>query len=446
MSEHKLLVRTQEGLVSRKIFFDADIYKEELAKVFGKCWLFLGHESQVPKEGDYFTNYMGEDPVIVCRGSDRRIRVFLNSCRHRGMKVCRADKGNSTEFQCSFHGWTYANTGDLLGVPFYRDAYHSALDKSQWGLRQIDRVQTYGGLIFACWDASAPSLEEYLGDLRWYLDVVLERHLGGLEFLPGQQRYKLTANWKIAGENFAGDSYHLHHSHVTMYELDIRQINPMNPISYKKKPLTGRKAVKYHNVSFERGHGLNGLVMTGERFEMDRALAKDMGPEVVEYVEECHHRLLQRLSSKQADLYGLSFGNIFPNFSFNDFSALRPLGLYVWHPRGAAALEAWQWCAVDAAAPQAVKDICRIDFPRTQAVTGIAAQDDTENFEQVTEATRGLMGQQLDFNYQMNVANGEETMEGYPGTFAASISETNQRKFYAYWAELMGEPKGGAKW
>jgi dibenzofuran dioxygenase subunit alpha len=429
-------VRADLGLVSRRIFFDPLVYEDELAKVFAKCWLFLAHESQIPNAGDYVSNYMGEDPVIICRGADGKVRVFLNSCRHRGMKVCRADVGNAARFQCPFHGWTYSNTGDLVGVPFLRDGYRNELDKSKWGLHCVPKVASYGGLIFGCWDDNADSLDSYLGDLKWYLDVLLERQLGGLQFLPGQQRYSLKANWKIAGENFCGDTYHLHHSHASLFHLDVRQINPINPLAYGK-------GLAYHNVSFPQGHGLTGLVTGGERFELDLKLAKEMGPEIVEYVKECHQRLESRLSLGQAKLHALAFGNVFPNFSLNDFSALRPIGIYLWHPRGPGTLESWQWCAMDAQAPQAIKDICRIDFPRTQAVAGIAAQDDTENFEQVTEAARGLMGRKLDFNYQMNLGNvAAETKEGYPGKFAPYVSETNQLSFYSRWAQLMN---GGAQ-
>jgi dibenzofuran dioxygenase subunit alpha len=425
------LVRLDEGLISRKIFFDHDIYKQELERIFGKCWLFLAHESQLPKPGDYVTNYMAEDPVVVCRGDDAKIRVFLNSCRHRGMKVCRTDSGNASEFQCSFHGWTYANTGGLLGVPFFREAYGGRLNKESLGLRQVPRVAIYGGLIFACWDEAAVELDAYLGDLRWYLDIFLERHIGGLELIPGQQRYKLAANWKIAGENFVGDSYHLYHSHGSMYDLDILSVNPINSVKH-------RKGNVFHNVSFDGGHGLNQLELTGRRYEIDRILAREMGPEVVEYVDECHNRLVKLLSRSQSSIYALSFGNVFPNFSMNDFSALRPTGLYLWHPRGPAALESWQWSVVDADAPQTVKDLCRIEFTRTQSITGIAAQDDTENFESVTEAAAGLFGRKLDFNYQMNIENGLGSLnKGYPGRFAPNISETNQRTFYDCWSSLM---------
>ena len=431
MESMERFVDLKQGLVSRRIFFDQDIYRAELERIFARCWLFLGHESQIPEPGDFVTAYMGEDPVLVCRGSDGKVRAFLNSCRHRGMKVCRADRGNARQFTCSFHGWTYANTGELKGVPMERDAYGDRLDRSAWGLHAVPKLRIYGGMIFGNWDAGAGSLDTFLGDLRWYLDVMIERQIGGIEFVPGLQRYALKANWKIASENFAGDTYHLPYSHGSMFRLDIRQINPANP-SFRNLEK------RYHNVALDNGHGLTGIVFGGERYAVDLELAKSYGPEVVEYVEECQQRLLRAFPKHQADMYAPSFSNIFPNLSFNDFSALRPIGFYLWLPKGPCRLEAWNWCGIDRDAPKVIKDEARVDFTRIQAASGIAAQDDTENFEQVTEATRGVVGQQLDFNYQMNI--GEEYRQapnGCPGRFSPYISETNQLNFYAYWASLM---------
>ncbi|MBN34625.1 MAG: aromatic ring-hydroxylating dioxygenase subunit alpha [Rhodospirillaceae bacterium] len=425
------------GLVSRSIFFDQAVYDDELERIFARCWLFLGHESQIPQPGDYMTAYMGEDPVIVVRGDDGKVRAFLNSCRHRGMKVCRADRGNARQFTCSFHGWTYGNTGELKGVPIGKDAYGDRLDKDGWGLLEVPKLTIYGGIIFGNWDGGAESLDDFLGELRWYLDVMIERQIGGMEFVPGMQRYLLNANWKIASENFAGDTYHLGYSHGSMFKLDIRQLNPGNPNF-------GNKENAYFNIGLENGHGLTGIVFGGERYAIDRKLAEDYGPEVVEYVEECQQRLLKAFPKHQAGMYAPSFSNMFPNLSFNDFSALRPIGFYLWLPKGPGKLEAWNWCALDRDAPQVIKEQARVDWTRIQSVSGIAAQDDTENFEQVTEATRGVVGQRLDFNYQMNV--GQELLEGpegCPGRFAPYISETNQLNFYQHWQAMMDAPLDG---
>ena len=78
------LVDGERGLVSRRIFIEQDIYQQELEQIFARCWLFLCHESQIPKPGDFFSTYMGEDPVLVMRDSGGKINAFLNICRHRG--------------------------------------------------------------------------------------------------------------------------------------------------------------------------------------------------------------------------------------------------------------------------------------------------------------------------------------------------------------------------
>ena len=100
--------------VSRKAFVDQDIYDHEQEHIFKKCWLFLGHTSQIRNPGDFFTGYMGEEPVIVTRDTENLINVFVNSCRHRGMRVCRADRGNARHFSCPYHAWTYDLKGKLL--------------------------------------------------------------------------------------------------------------------------------------------------------------------------------------------------------------------------------------------------------------------------------------------------------------------------------------------
>ena len=432
---NRTAVDLKNGLVSRSIFVDHEIYQRELERIFATCWLFLGHESQIPKPGDYLTNYMGEDPVIVVRDGGGNIRVLLNSCRHRGMKVCRADGGSAQSFTCSFHGWTYGIDGALIAVPQYKDAYYGELDLARHGLKEA-RVATYGGLIFGSWGETAETLDSYLGELRWYFDVILERLLGGMEVIAGQQRYTVAANWKIAAENFAGDNYHLPHSHGSIFRLDMRQLNPVNPMQYKSME-------RFYNVATSNGHGLCGVCVGDERYEADLALARTMGAEIVEYVEESHARLKQRLSARQAGIHALGFANMFPNFSFNDFSALRPIGLHLWHPRAPGKLESWQWCALDRDAPAIIKEHARIDFTRVQAVSGVAAQDDTENFEQVTEATRGVVSRRLDFNYTMGVGHeGEIALDGYPGQYGRYYSEHCQRNFYRAWAQRMGANGG----
>ena len=113
----KGLVDVAAGQISREIFVNDGIYREELERVFARSWLFVGHESQIPNPGDFFVSAMGEKSVILCRDRAGQIHVFLNSCRHRGMKVCRYDEGSTAVFTCPYHGWSYSTDGRLVGVP-----------------------------------------------------------------------------------------------------------------------------------------------------------------------------------------------------------------------------------------------------------------------------------------------------------------------------------------
>jgi phenylpropionate dioxygenase-like ring-hydroxylating dioxygenase large terminal subunit len=121
----------ERGTISREIYVNPDIFEQEMEQIFQRCWLFLGHESQLPNPGDFVMSRMGTEEVILVRDrKDNQIRAFLNSCRHRGMKVCRYDQGNSLVFTCPFHAWTYDTRGRLVGLGFGNapDAYNGEVN------------------------------------------------------------------------------------------------------------------------------------------------------------------------------------------------------------------------------------------------------------------------------------------------------------------------------
>src|SRR6476661_4299065 len=170
------LVDAGNGLVDRKIFSDQEIYDLEMERIFARAWNFMAHDSQIPNPGDFFQTYIGEDRVIVVRDKSGQPQVLLNTCRHRGNAVCRAEEGHATSFMCTYHGWTYDLQGKLVGVPGFKDYYHEDLNREEWGLIAAAKVETYRGFIFATLDPEAPSLEDYLGDVgRLSIDIIAER-------------------------------------------------------------------------------------------------------------------------------------------------------------------------------------------------------------------------------------------------------------------------------
>ena len=169
---------------------------------------------------------MGEEAVILCRDRAGEVHVFLNSCRHRGMKVCRYDEGNTPVFTCPYHGWSYGTDGKLVGVPYFREAYHSELDRAQWGLVEVAQLCSYKGIGVGHLGRQRPRpLTNISAISRRYLDLILDGwdgREGQAEVLGGVQKWLIPCNWKFPAENFSGDSYH----NISHRSVDLVGIGP----------------------------------------------------------------------------------------------------------------------------------------------------------------------------------------------------------------------------
>lgn len=411
------LVDADFGTVDRRIFWDQNIYDREMERIFARAWLFVAHESQIVDSGAFVTTYMGEDSVIVARGDDGSVNVFLNSCPHRGNRVCFADSGHGRQFTCNYHGWAFGLDGALKKMPkigLYKSTPGFRFE--DWGLKRA-RVETYQGLIFATFSQDAPSLGDYLGDFRWYLDAVLDAEPGGTEFLPGgATRSVMACNWKFPADNFVGDIYHALWTHLGGSE-----------------PTLGR-----HGGVIVSNDGSYQVSANGHGWEFNDSYignAATMGDrEIIRYMRSRQEAITQRLGEFRAKMWGsVASATIFPNFSFlPGYFTFR-----TFQPKGPTKTEIHAWTLVPKNMPEEIKDRFRRGSMRTFSPSGILEMDDGENWEHSTAANAGFVTRNQRLCYAMAPA-GEAVEEGLPGLVSAGqLSDANQRHFYRRWVEFM---------
>jgi phenylpropionate dioxygenase-like ring-hydroxylating dioxygenase large terminal subunit len=421
------------------MYWEPDVYQRELDTIFGRSWLFVGHESMIPEVGDYITNFMGDDPVIVCRDKDRTIRVFLNKCRHRGNKVCLFDKGNTAAFRCSYHGWTYGINGTLAAVPQLKESYAADFPRAELGLQSSPNVAVYKGLIFANWDAAAPALEDYLGaDLLWYWDHFFLDDPAGIEALPGRHRYIIPGNWKLLAENFGGDMYHFGLTHASVIVLNR---------AGKSKRILGSagnpRDDAYYSAQFAKPgqppHGLLQLSVGNGVHAADLEQAAELSPRAVAWVEARHARRLESLAAYETRPSGFYTANIWPNLSMNGFgTAIYGRTLLQWHPRGPDSTEVWQWCFVEKSAPPEVKEQMAFILTHGQAAAGMIAPDDDDNFRRIRDVLHTNQGRHVNFNYELaREADERSLLPELPGQILPALTEGYHRSFYRYWHSLI---------
>ena len=175
-------------------------YHREIECIFMKDWLLVGRADQIPNAGDYFTENIVGESVLVARGQDGRIRAFSPFCRHRGTLLV-SGRGNCKAFVCPYHRWTYSPQGDLLGAPEMNQTKH--FNRSDYGLVPI-RLDTWDGFLFINFDPEAGSLREFLGDLP----EKLARYRPSELVVTRQKTYVLECNWKVYVDNSI-ECYHL---------------------------------------------------------------------------------------------------------------------------------------------------------------------------------------------------------------------------------------------
>ena len=209
----------EPGRIHRRVYTDPTIFDLEMERLFGRAWLFVGHESQVKKPGDFITTDLGKYPVIMTRHADGSVQVLVNRCTHRGPKVVNEKCGHRKQLTCLYHGWTFDTDGKLLRVPV-PEGCAPAFTADKFNLAKAPRIGIYRGFVFASMAQAGASFDEHIAPMKANIDDLVDRAPDGeIAFDAGVHRYVYRGNWKLQIENVL-DSYHVPFSHASTVSRD----------------------------------------------------------------------------------------------------------------------------------------------------------------------------------------------------------------------------------
>lgn len=197
------LVRDRE--VHKDLYTSQELFELETTRLFANTWVYVGHASQVPKSGDYFTTTVGTQPVVMVRHSDGNIKMLHNRCPHKGVKVAGEVCGNTGKFfRCPYHAWTFKTDGKLLSIPLkkgYEDTGFETCEASQ-GMAAVEAVKVYRDFVFCRLNPHGESFEAFFGESLSTIDNMVDRSPEGrLEVAGGVLRYMHNCNWKMLVDN-----------------------------------------------------------------------------------------------------------------------------------------------------------------------------------------------------------------------------------------------------
>lgn len=403
----------REDRIRTSLYSDSSIFEAELVRIWNKAWIWVAHESEIAKPGDFKSTFIGRQPVVVTRDERGEIHVMLNRCRHRAASICEAERGNARSFVCPYHGWTYELNGRLKIVPF-AEGYGEYLKKEELALVAL-RVGIYRGLVFACVDPDVIPLEEHLGDARPWIDAFMDHQGAGYALrVAGQHCFEYRGNWKIQLENTT-DFYHFPLVHGSFIA------------SVQGEAGTALRALATKPTAYCRslGNGHSVAVSTPEAGDTGRPIPAAIGSLADSLAEEVGREAAGRIVR---GIGGSGFNlNLFPNLALAGtfFRTLRPISVDRSEVRHIA-------LAMEGAPAQANRFKLRV-HEQFQGQGGFGTPDDVEVWERVQRGAQAGTDTWVLLNRGLN----RERETGPRERTAHLTDETGMREAYSMWKRMM---------
>ncbi len=401
----------QPERIHGSLYTDPAIFADELERIWYGGWVFVGHASEVPLANDYVRKNIGPQDIIMTRDRVGDIHLLVNRCAHRGNLVCDEPAGNSSSFRCPYHGWTYRNTGELLGYPYNKG--YGGTGKLDLRLGAVAKVGIYKGFVFGSFNPDVVPLEEHLGAAAGEIDRLARLSPEGeVELTAGWLNHKTRANWKLLAENET-DGYHPQFVHGSIFAVTGSTIGPL----YSDNSTAVTRALG-------NGHSENDLRPEFRKFGEPMRWFGTTEERVPDYVAKM--RALHGEAAEQILIEGGPHVMVFPNLFIAE--------IQVFNIQPISVNECVQYStAVQLrGAPELNKRMLSQSIGSV-GPAGMLLADDTEMYERNQAGVRQLQPEWLDM--RRGVARESHDDNGF--LIGGATDETAMRAFWRHYVSLM---------
>jgi p-cumate 2,3-dioxygenase alpha subunit len=404
--------------VHRSVFREQAILDLEREAIFGHCWLYAAHVSELPTANTFISRRVGTHELLLTRDQTGHIRSFFNVCSHRGAIICRERLGKRKRFQCPYHGWVYDNSGKNVAIPDRESMSPVQLEGGRLDLVSVAQIDQYAGFIFICFDPKTMPLRDYLGRAKDGLDIVTQYAGDEMEIVKGMQEYSIAANWKLLVEN-SNDGYHAPFAHTTYFDYINARDRVAGPSQY-----SASSSVTGYIHDLDNGH----TMMAFEGRAWGRPYARwvpGWGEETKEEIAQIGRNLVERLGSERA--HSVSQVDraiaIFPNLAVNDMVSITVRTFYPVHTDS---MHVTAWALAPKRESAASRDRRLRNFLEFLGPAGFATPDDIEILELCQRGYANMSG-----------GNWNDISRGMHKTEPGLRDEHQTRAFWRQWKGLM---------
>jgi phenylpropionate dioxygenase-like ring-hydroxylating dioxygenase large terminal subunit len=316
--------------VNKRVYTDPEIFQLEMERIYGRAWIYVGHESQVRAPGDYHATRIGDQDVVMVRATDGQVHVVYNRCPHKGAKIVPDGDGCAGKFfRCPYHAWTFRLDGTHLSAPLRNGLQNTGFDpkRPDFSMRRVARVESYRGFVFASQATEGPDLKTFLNGVASSIDNLCDRSpVGEVEVAGGVFRVLQRSNWKVFYENLH-DTMHASVTHESSVVSARSQAEELGAKPFELLIMDGNGEPyefweKLELRAYEYGHGYMAGIFDPEAANRDPVSNAHFTTLADAHGEE-HARKILGMNRHNTVIYGSGS----PHTVFQQFRVIRPLAV-----------------------------------------------------------------------------------------------------------------------